>query len=438
MKDYQKIKDGTWACICAFVYIILIWNIIPFVYGIIDDRSMMEFVSGQYLGIPDAHTIFMGYWYSLLLTYLYTMLPNADWYALGYIILQWICMSLICYRIMTVKTDKKKKAFYLVCTTLLFSAFGMQALTQLTFTTTAVVLGITVIIWYMTADRIRFRDWLLLLVLCLLTEQVRSSVFYMILPVCGILWLFRLREEHGRDRWHLMIPVAVVIVLVAGIAGNQIGYGSSEWRAYLEYNDHRSAIYDYAGYSFHPYEETEAFYNKIGIEKKSRARTLMNYNYTADDRITPKFFGDYIVSYEQEFPTEDTVFDKILESLKDYLRRLFTGKFFWQHFLALILYAGLAVWYLMRKEWVFLLKTILLLGTQLLMWLCLLYAGRIPERVVYTLNLMMIATSILLWIKVLKHLNVSDKVCRIAMTGIIFLLAGISGMQYFEIKAENY
>ena len=108
-----------------------------------------------------------------------------------------------------------------------------------------------------------------------------------------------------------MIPVAVIIVFTAELAGSQVGYGSPEWKAYLEYNDHRSAVYDYADYTFHPYEETEAFYNRIGIEKKSRARTLMNYNYTADDRITPEFFGDYIVSYEQEFPTEDTVFDKI-------------------------------------------------------------------------------------------------------------------------------
>ena len=67
------------ASISAFIlYILLIRMLMPFVYGIIDDRSMMEIVSGQYLGHPDAHTIFMGYWYSLVLAGLYRLMPNVD------------------------------------------------------------------------------------------------------------------------------------------------------------------------------------------------------------------------------------------------------------------------------------------------------------------------------------------------------------------------
>ena len=44
---------------------------VPFVYGIVDDRTMMEVISGQYLGIPDAHGFFTGYWYPLLVAGLY-------------------------------------------------------------------------------------------------------------------------------------------------------------------------------------------------------------------------------------------------------------------------------------------------------------------------------------------------------------------------------
>ena len=79
MKAFKK--DFCFTLVCVGVYILVLWNLIPFVYGIIDDRSMMEIVSGQYLGMPDPHTIFMGYWYSLFLTGLYTVLPNVDWYA---------------------------------------------------------------------------------------------------------------------------------------------------------------------------------------------------------------------------------------------------------------------------------------------------------------------------------------------------------------------
>ena len=79
----KSLKTDLWiALACAGVYMIALWNLIPLVYGIIDDRSMMEIVSGQYLGTPDPHTIFMGYWYSLFLAGLYTLLPNGEWYYL--------------------------------------------------------------------------------------------------------------------------------------------------------------------------------------------------------------------------------------------------------------------------------------------------------------------------------------------------------------------
>ena len=51
MKAFKK--DFCFTLVCEGVYILVLWNLIPFVYGIIDDRSMMEIVSGQYLGMPD-------------------------------------------------------------------------------------------------------------------------------------------------------------------------------------------------------------------------------------------------------------------------------------------------------------------------------------------------------------------------------------------------
>ena len=52
----QNQKNLLWAFLCPILFIIVLWNLIPFVYGIVDDRTMMEVVSGQYLGTPDPHT----------------------------------------------------------------------------------------------------------------------------------------------------------------------------------------------------------------------------------------------------------------------------------------------------------------------------------------------------------------------------------------------
>ena len=59
-------KRCFWAVICPMMYILVLLAVVPFVYGIVDDRTMMEVISGQYLGTPDAHGFFTGYWYPLL------------------------------------------------------------------------------------------------------------------------------------------------------------------------------------------------------------------------------------------------------------------------------------------------------------------------------------------------------------------------------------
>ncbi|MBS6396205.1 MAG: hypothetical protein KH452_03480 [Clostridiales bacterium] len=431
-----KRRNFIGAVLCSAIYMIVIWNLVPFVYGIIDDRSMMEIVSGQYLGHPDAHTIFLGYWYSLLLTGLYRLLPNVDWYALCYMLLQGGCLCLILYRIMSRASDRRRGLSGCIFVLLLILVLGVQALTQLTFTTTAAVLGVTVLFWYMTSEKIRFADWLLLLILCFLTEQVRSSVYFMILPVCGILWLFRAgRREEGR--WHGWIPAAAVSVLLLSLLGNQVGYGSDSWRAYQSYNQNRSAVFDYSDYTFPRYEDATEFYNRMGIESKSRAKTLFYYNYTADEQISPEFFGTYISDYEAAFPSEETQLDQVLESVKGYLKKFFVGKIHIQHVLAVLLYMGLAAWYAVRKDGKGCGKVLCVMGIQMVLWIYLFYEGRTPERVIYSMNLMMAVTGILLLAEALRGRMIPENIQKTGAAALIFLLAGASVFQISRMRQQN-
>lgn len=89
------------------MYILVLLAVVPFVYGIVDDRTMMEVISGQYLGTPDAHGFFTGYWYPLLVAGLYRAMRNVDWYALGYIFLQVCCMGLMAWRLTELRNDGK-------------------------------------------------------------------------------------------------------------------------------------------------------------------------------------------------------------------------------------------------------------------------------------------------------------------------------------------
>lgn len=424
------------ASISVFIlYILLIRMLMPFVYGIIDDRSMMEIVSGQYLGHPDAHTIFMGYWYSLVLAGLYRLMPNVDWYALLYLVMQGMCISLISYRLISRYTEWIKKLISLFIFYLLYSTLGIRALTQLTFTTTAAVLGVTVVFWYLTTRYFTLKDVVILSALGFLACQVRVSVFYMIVPVCGVLWLFRISDVRMRQKWHLMIPLMVLGILLLDILGNRIGYGSANWQAYQQYNAERSLVYDYADYTFPIYEEAEDFYNSIGIEKKSRARTLINYNYTADARISQEFFGDYIKAYQTAYPSEETLLEKIWQSTKDYIKGVLNKRFHLQHMLSLGLYVLLILWYLFKKNYQKSLKVIAVIGIQVLLWIYLLYEGRIPDRVIYTMNLMLTVTALLLCLEIVKKIPAK---LRVNMLCVVFvMLCVLTTAEGTKIRQQN-
>lgn len=432
----EKKRDMVFAAAGAAGYMVLLWLAVPFVYGIVDDRSMMEIVSGQYLGVPEAHTFFLGYWYSLFLAGLYRLQPGVDWYALIFLLLQGICFALILYRsVRRQKEDNKKTEMILIF--LLFLLAGAQALTQLTFTTTAAVLGVTAVFWYMTTEKFKGTDFVLVLILCFLTRQIRSEIFYMTLAVCAVLWVFRAVQDQKTSLWHRLIPAGVAAVFLIGCLGERLGYGSAEWKAYREYEYNRTMVYDYPGYTLPFYEGSEAFYASVGIEKKSRARTLMNYNYTADDRITSQFFAEYVEVHDRTFPPEGVTAGRLLKCVKEYLKGIISGRFHGQHILALLFYMLLAVRHLYRKERAAFLRIMGVLGVQLLLWGYLLYAGRFPERVIYSMNLMLMMTALLFLGAALENSSLSEHACRKGLGILCLLLCIPAAWQLLALRRQN-
>ena len=435
MKTFKK--DFCFTLVCVGVYILVLWKLIPFVYGIIDDRSMMEIVSGQYLGRPDPHTIFMGYWYSLFLTGLYTVLPNVDWYAFCYIVMQVMCMILILFRLVRERERKWEKVLCAVLALSSFAAFGVQATVQLSFTTTAAVLGVTVVFLYATAEKLEWKDAALLFFLLFLTSQVRFDIFCMTVPVCAVLWIFRVAVQGQRERIQFLMPAAALAVLALAMLGNYAGYGSAEWRAYKSYDNSRTAIYDFPDYTFPEYEGAEELYSSVGIETKSRARTLINYNYTADDQITPEFFRDYIEAYQKMYPSEQTVVQRLVQSVKDYLKGVRDNRFYMQHLLGLAMYAGLVILALWKKEWGLLGKTLGTGGIQGIMWIYLLYKGRIPDRVIYSMNLMLLVTAFLLWREIFPRISLPGAARKAGALACMFVLCYLAGAQTAKFRGKN-
>ena len=434
-------KNLTKVLLYPLFLIVILRGITPFVYAIIDDRSMMEILSGQYLGYPDPHAIFLGYWYSCILTGLYRISVHVDWYALLFLLVQWGCMSLILYRVQGQREDRNAQDRRVALTMVSFFLVGLQTLTQLTFTTTAAVVAATVLYWYVTSEKIEGKHFAVLFLLCFLTQQIRLEIFLMILPVCSLFWFIRLHRRGilGMGRWEICLPMVAVTVLGIAFLGNVVGYGSPEWKAYNQYNQYRSDIYDYPDYTFPPYEDAKDLYAAAGIDTKSRARTLINYDYTADDQIVPEFFEQYIKTYQQMCPSEQSRIERLIESAKSYVKGVLSDRFQPAQSVGMVLLGLLLFLTIWKRHWIQVVETALLMGIQIVLWLYLLYKGRIPARAIYSMNLLLWTIVLLLWREYFHSIEeqIPEPLKKKGMTLLILVLLGVGVLYGKDIRTQN-
>lgn len=426
-----------WSAAISLCAVVILMNLVPFVYGIVDDRSMMEIISGQYLGHPDAHIIFTGYWYPLLISALYRLTSRVDWYAYGYIFLQAACMWMILYRTAANSEARSEKVWNGTAAVLFCLLLGLRMVTQITFTTTAAVLGATVIFLYATVSEINYKNLLLLFVFCFLTVELRFAVFCMVMPVCGILWLFRISRKGKRTRTEMMLPLAAAGALLLYLAGLGIGYGNAAWSHYSLYNNVRSLIYDYDDYMFPRYEDETELYNSLGIYDKSRAKNLYYYNYTADEEIDQNFFEEYLqvriaVNRERNNPLR-----RLADSIWEYAKNTLKGKYGWAHLFALAGYIFLIILYGAQKRWRSFFKILCILSVQLLLWIYLIYRGRMPQRVLLSLNLMLIVAALILWMEALQALGWENKRKRLVRAVFLAVLCGLVVYNLWDVRREN-
>lgn len=435
-----KKKNLLWALLFPLLYMVILWNLTPFVYGIVDDRTMMEVVSGQYLGTPDPHTIFIGYWYSCLVAGLYRLIPNVDWYALGFLTLQGICLGMMVWRLLKEKERPKARIYTLSLLFLLSVILGIRTAAQVTFTTTAAVLGVTVLFWYLTAECFRAKELIILFLLCFLTAEARFPVYCMILPVCGVLWVFRFWKdfrEKEQDRGHLLVPLVAAGALILHLLGFFVGYKSEGWKAYNDYNDVCTVIFDYEDYTFPRYEDATELYNQVGIYEKVRAKNLYYYNYTADDQIDMEFFKNYLDHRMEMVKATRNPALRLWGSFKTYVKNVLTGGYGYGHLLALAGLGLLVLWYGVKKEWFLVLRACGVYGAQFALWMYLVYRGRVPLRVEICMNLMLMMSVLLLWKEHLHKEQLLEKLQKGAACLVLVFLFASACWSVGTVRQEN-
>ncbi|NLL78323.1 MAG: hypothetical protein GX234_00615 [Clostridiales bacterium] len=370
---------------------------VPFIYTVNDDLFMKNILSGAYLGVPDAHTVYMEYPLCMVLAALYKVHAQIPWYGICFFLFHAVSWGAMVYRVAggrKIRPDWQSIQGFLLGM-LLFAACGFYHVASMQFTVTAAVLGAAALVWFMTSDvnqsvKAYLKDQSVTAVFVFLSFNVRRNVLLMLIPIAGMLWLRRAflcyREKTAGSICKLG---GMAVLCAAGVAAAFFSYlaayGSEGWQDYILYNDHATVLYDY--YEWPDYEENRDLYEELGISKEAyvgaRDAYLLSVDSGIDSAAMVKLaersnrlhresgsFGERAVYALKEiaartFSDTDRPFNLVVVSL--YVL-VITGAVFYRRFEALVSLGALFI-------------------GRMFSWMYVVYEGRYPMRITQSLLL---------------------------------------------------
>lgn len=369
-------------CVSTAFFCLLSMFVTP-LFAINDDIMIESVLSGSYLR-PYPYTHYLSAELGWILSGLYLLLPSVPWFGLFYGVCHVACMSsLLC--LAAARSKGWKHVAIAGCFVILgTSAICFQEFVLMHYTVLAALLGATgLLLFLMARNQSELVSPIMYFLLCYL---VRENVFFMLAPFIVIAFLFLLLQN-GIRSWKEYLPKAVLFAaaFLVLFAVNRAVPGGKEWKAYLEYNEVRTEIYDYLG--IHSEEEALLEYEKSGVTKAD-VDVLSSYDLTFFDDGTGNLNAlKTVAGYGEQKKQKMT--ERLVWSVKSYVHRFLLQKDdFPFNAVAILLYAILFVWYLAKKRFSGLLPLAGLGLYRSAFWIYLFYKGRYPDRVIDSLYYM--------------------------------------------------
>lgn len=368
-----------------------------FYYDLNDDVLIKDILSGVYSGTPDGHTMQLLYPLGLLLSLLYRAL-SIPVFGVFLLLCQFGSIWTIGYRTIRRCEKRREKLLALAAQGFFwFAAFGWH-LVFLQYTVTAGMLAGAAIFWFLTskgegrgpADFLK--DNLPALALYWLAFCLRSEMALLLLPLAGVAGLCK----WGREKKVFAIenvckyPVtfgALALGLLFCLAADGLAYGGGDWKAFRQFFDERTELYDYQKDFIDNYEENAADYEALGVTG-ARQALLANYNFGVDDSIDESLLAQLKEAAIARLQSGGFWKKSAAEGLWS-LRRLhwLGGQDFPYNVVFLICgIVALGLWFVKGRKYL-LWQIPLCLGTGAALWMFLLLRDRLADRVFHPLYL---------------------------------------------------
>ncbi len=425
---------------------ILIYKVFPIVYFINDDIAMREIAAGTYTGTPDGHLIFIKYVLGVILSKFYIKIPGIDWYGIFMYGVHFLCLMLVLSRLTLCLRKYSRYIILCIGIVLFFCMDFSNIVATFQFTTNAAVCAGTALFLFLTLPRKETKRQFLIhasaiAFLVVLSFSIRSKVLLMFVPYALIFWILKIiSEPDNRVRYFLF--VSVIILLLGGILiVEKSAYSSKEWTDYKAFNKARAQILDY--YNYPEYDTYEADYQKIGISREEYdllyAGTLnVSSNVTIEKYIKVSELSKKI--YENNHTFEERIKDAVENTVYYSFYGLYSAK----SMIVLLGYLGICIYFALIKDK----KNLLVMGALLIIrtviFFCLFYQGRFPDRIFESILLgdyfVIWAGGVLIFT---KYSDIFEDKCnnniflRILCT-VVILMTGILFYSAYHKPFENY
>lgn len=273
----------------ALCIAVITWGIVAvgfdFFYDLNDDVLIKDILSGAYTGTPSGYNNQMMYPISVLIADLYRLIPSVPWYGIMLLIGLVACVTVIVYRMLFYAKNTWLKLAISVSAVVFMLGVYLDELTNMTYTVVSAMLVTAACVWVLTDNNLRLRDNIVPIVLCIISFNIRSEMFFLMCPymaaVAIIKFIFDLSKKSLRN---LSIIAAIILAgVVFTFLIDTIAYSGSEWREYRRLFDARTEVYDFTGIP--EYDTNEDFYESEGITRE-QWQLLVDYNYALDDNIS--------------------------------------------------------------------------------------------------------------------------------------------------------
>lgn len=390
--------------ILALLVVLILGSVIGFCfdyyYDLNDDVLMKDILAGVYTGVPEGHNIQMLWPVSAFISLLYRIAGTLPWYGLFLCGCHFGCIFLITQRAVSLCGKIWGKLAIALTAGCFLGSFFLEHLIYAQYTVTCTLLGATAAFLFYTGDSAKkptayIRGNALVIALVWTAYLIRSEMLLLVLPMICVAGMVKwgsekkiFTRENACKYFGVIGLILLGLVLGQGIHG--IAYGSAQWKAFNEFFNNRTELYDFQKPP--AYEGNESFYESIGLTESERI-LLDNYNFGMDADIDEKMMGE-IARYAGELRDSKMVFaDNMADKLKAYCYRMIHGKgvpgsdYPW-NYLVVLGYLAAFLTAALGKDWRVLWKLPLLFFVRSGLWLYILWGERAPVRITHSLYLM--------------------------------------------------